>query len=290
MIPPLLALLLAACAFHVPPPAAGEPAALAFSLVAEDPERLYVKVDDALWFVDTGASRTTCDDDWVAAQGLPARWVPAWSRGRVGTVPVRRTMLRDVEVGGWTFTRLPCAVRDLGETSSLPDDPRIAGVLGANVFRHFVVELDFRYGRMALREGGRDAGTPLTREWGLGPRLLVEVDVDGERVLAVVDTGASHTHLPLTTGPVVRHYRGTRRGTGPGGRMQAEVIVRGADEVRIADQELPIGGYVQTDRAPGLLGLDALDVRLVEVDFVHRRLRLEPWEELPTVPDVGISP
>lgn len=270
----MLALLLG-CAFHVPPPAAGEATPLPFVTHAEDRERLYVEVDGHLWFVDTGATRTTCDDDYVATLGLESRWVPAWSKGRIGTVPVRRVVLPDVDVAGWRWPKVACAVRDLGTTSSLPDDPRVAGVLGANLLRHFVVELDLDDERLALRAGGGREGMPLRREWGIGPRLIVEVEVGEARARAVVDTGADHTHLPLTEGPVIRRYRGERRGTGPTGRMEVEVVIRGAPVVTVGGVPLPLAWYIESEHSPGLLGLDALAGRRVEIDFPHRRLRIE---------------
>ncbi len=249
-----------------------------------DAGRPYTLVDDRLWFVDTGASRTTCDDDFVASLGVKARPTLLRAHGEVGSVPIRLAVLRDVTIGGWTFRRLPCAVRDLATTSSLPDDPDepVAGILGANLFRAFVVDLDFARGRLHLREDvptGFADGVVLRRERTVGPRLLAPLEVDGERVDVVIDTGADRTYLPLESGEEVARYAAERQGTGPGGATAVEVVIRAVDHARIAGRPVPLRRYVYRRGRPGLLGMDALGVSRVVLDARARRLA---WEDGPT--------
>jgi hypothetical protein len=261
-------------------------------LVAQsaDRERPYTIVDDRLWFVDTGASRTTCDDGLVAALGLTARPTLRRSWGEVGSVPLRRVVLRDVTIGGWTFRRLPCAVRDLASTSSIPVDPAdpVAGVLGANLFRHFVVDLDA--GERALRLHAADAvqdlggdvaemlreGVALRRERGVGPRLVAALEVDGVALDVIIDTGADRTYLPLTTGAVEARYTAERQGTGPGGARLTEVVIRGVVTATIGGRALPLRRYLYRRARPGLLGMDALQFTRVVVDAPGRRLAWVP--------------
>ncbi len=278
------------CAFHVPAPIAGEPVALPLVAQAADRERPYTILDDDLWFVDTGASRTTCDAAHVAALGLRARPTLRRSWGEVGSVPIRRVVLRDVTIGGWTFRRLPCAVRDLASTSSIPmrpDDP-VAGVLGANLFRHFVVELDLGERSLRLHDAPPaaladvlDAGVRLRRERGVGPRLVAELVVDGAAIDVVVDTGADKTYLPLTTGEVEARYTAERQGTGPGGARLTEVVIRAVDGATIGGRPVPLRRYLYRRGRPGLLGMDALAFTRVLVDAPGRRLA---WVEGPAPP------
>lgn len=248
---------------------------------AADRHRPYTLVDERLWFVDTGASRTTCDDDLVAALDLVARPTLRRSWGEVGSVPLRRVVLRDVTIGGWTFRRLPCAVRDLATTSSIPFDPAdpVAGVLGANLFRHFVVELDA--GERSLRLHDPDAAASrdllasavrLRRERGVGPRLVARLDVDGGTVDVIVDTGADQTYLPLTTGAELARYSAERQGTGPGGARVAEVLIREVRHAAIDGRALPLRRYIYRRGRPGLLGMDALRFTRLVVDARGRRL------------------
>lgn len=282
-----LALLLAACAFRVPPPAAGEAAPLPLAVHPEDHDRPYVEWDGRLWFVDTGASRTTCDDELVEELGLKARRSPFWrSRGEVGVVKLGRAVMRDVEVGGWRFSRLPCAVRDLATTSSIPGEPHVAGVLGANLLRHFAVALDRDAGTLGLHpSAGEDGGAPLRRERGTGPRLVATLELDGVPVRAVVDTGADRLYLDTEVGEVVRRWDSVRQGTGPGGEIATEVVLRRVGQVRLHGEPLPVDRYVERRGRVGLLGMEAFAGRSrVVVDFPGRRLRVEPgWSEADVV-------
>ncbi len=269
----LLALLLAGCAFRVPAPVTGATVDLPrVRPVVADP-RPYVADAGRTWFVDTGAARTTCDDDFVAALGLVPRESASSAVGQVATVPVKRVVLRDVTLGGWTFARLPCAVRDLATTSSVaavPEAP-VAGIMGANLLRHFALELDDGAARLR-RHRITVGGARLRPERGLGPRLVVDVRAGAVRTTAVVDTGADRTYLPVAEGPVVDTWRGTRSATG--GQRVVEVEERGGAVV-LDGMPAAIGRWIVHDDN-GLLGMDALGAgTLLVVDWPARRLVVE---------------
>ena len=258
--------LLLACAFHVPSPASGEAQALTRIRDADETARPYVRIGGGLWLVDTGASRTTCDDSYVRGSRVaPSPWR---ARGEAGIVGVGRAVLRDVDVGGWHFARLPCAVRDLDSTSSLP--PGAAGVLGSNVLRHFSVE--FTDDDVTLSTT-RVEGERL-RRWGV--RLVATLSVDGVDVPVVVDTGADHAYLPLASAHPVQVYAAVREGTGPSGEVAVEVIVHTVGDARVGDLDLPLRTWIEREGRIGLLGIDAFTGRRVVVDFVGRRLFVSP--------------
>ncbi len=253
---------------------------MALPLVApkEDARRPYTIIDGELWFVDTGASRTTCDDTWVAAHDRVAETTPFRSQGEAGSVALGRVVLHNWTVGGWTFPVVPCAVRDLGTTSSLPEleDTPIAGILGANLFRSLVVDFRFAERTLLLGREGSGEGARLRWERGVGPRLIADLVVDGTHIAAVVDSGADRTYLPLVTGPELQRYEGARQGTGPAGAVTVEVVIRGVDAATIDGERVELSRYIFRAGRTGLLGMDVLGRARVVVDARRRRLR---WEQ-----------
>lgn len=289
-----------ACAWHVPRP---EGAAEALRLVPRSGEnRPFIEIDGRIWLLDTGYSRTTCDDALVTELGERTTAGGA-AHGEVGVVKVGRAVLDDVEIGGWAFRRLPCAVRDLQTTSSVGQG--VVGVLGSNVLRHFRVELHFDEGAVWLDRGDMtrpEAAARLQPEAGFGNRRTAWLEVDGTRVPVVVDTGADRTYLPLHQGEEIARYTGIRQGTGPQGEVELEVVFRKVESARIDELALPVASYVERPRKPcfpggpawlpeawtqgecpmtsdrgraGLLGMDALGGRRLYVDYRERWL----WRE-----------
>lgn len=282
----LLCAGLAGCAFRVPPPVTGATVDVPRATV---PGEVRPYVDDRAtpdaplrrWFVDTGASWTTCDDDYVASLGLRVRPTGRRVVGDLGAVRVERAVLRDVTIAGWTFARLPCAVRDLDSTASVAavpgGGPPVVGVIGANLLRHFALELDAPesgVGPPALRlrrDRQTVAGLRLRPERGIGPRLVVRLEVEGERLDAVVDTGADRTYLPVTSGEVVARWRGLRSATGDGAPRAVEVEERGGD-VQMDGAPSPVSRWIVRD-GDALLGMDALGAgAMLVVDWPARRL------------------
>jgi predicted aspartyl protease len=79
-------------------------------------------------------------------------------------------------------------------------DPRLAGILGANLLRAYDVEIDPAAGRVSLLSQDRCSGNPLGGsgdralalpiEVGPGGWIVVPVTLDGVRLRAIIDTGA----------------------------------------------------------------------------------------------------
>lgn len=281
-------LWLVACAFHVPPPDAGEVEPIA--LVAREGEnRPFLLIDGETWLLDTGYSRTTCDDAWVAERGVRVRGGGV-AIGEAGTVKVGRAVIEGVTVGGWRFARLPCAVRDLQTTSSVGEG--VVGVLGSNVLRHFRLDLEeaLRLERDAV-ERPEHAGS-LRPEAGFGPRREAKLDVDGTRLLVVIDTGADRTYLPLHQGEELSRYTGRKLGTGPSGGVEMEIVFRSVHDATIGPLVLNLSSYVERAGRPcgsadwlpeawrtgpcpfvpdasraGLLGMDALGGARLRIDY-----------------------
>lgn len=190
-------ILLLACAFRGVELEHAEVAELELVRVQGD-GRLFVALDNAwgetIWFVDTGYSDTTCDQAWVEGLGVSHRATLYASRG-LGMVRLRKAELPPFTLGGHQVLALPCAVRDLAATSSVPEG--VAGVLGTNLLREFVVEIDRTDGVIRLHDPALWRGETdfqLRREAGT-PRLRAPVTLDGHTTWPVIDTGASSSWL-----------------------------------------------------------------------------------------------
>jgi predicted aspartyl protease len=140
--------------------------------------------------LDTGAPATVLSTHAFA--NAPAGWPTATLEALGLTLPERVVGMAPL------FSNSPC-------------DPAPAGVLGGDVLAHFRVELD--YGRRQLILDGppiaADTELPLSLAGGgrlrFGPndpghrvgatRQLVEVEIEGLRATALIDTGASLTVL-----------------------------------------------------------------------------------------------
>ncbi len=139
--------------------------------------------------IDTGAPATVLSSH---AFNSSVRWPRA-------TVAALGITLSELNVGvGSLFSESPCA-------------PAPAGVLGGDLLAHFRVELDYEAGTLIL-DGppiAADVELPLTLAGGgrlrltaddVGHRVgatrqLVEVEIEGRKATALIDTGASLTVL-----------------------------------------------------------------------------------------------
>jgi len=265
-----------------------------------DPRRWYLPLDgagagDQLLFVDTGYTYTTCDDDFVEALGLTTRGRGS-VRGELGKLPTTKANLPPLQLGDHLISGLTCQVRDLGATSSI-DDPAevpVAGVLGMDVLRHFLVAFDPAAGTMALtppdaaalpRQG--EGVVQMRREFLFGTRRVLPLTLDGLVTWPVVDTGATDTYvdgerLGLVASEV--QANATLRGSGGTGHSVRTLVHYDIREVRLG--EVVVGAVELTDRprsagVEGLLGLDVLAYVHAEYDWqsgVARFRRVEPAE------------
>jgi hypothetical protein len=138
----------------------------------------------------------------------------------------------------------------------VPDDPSdpVGGILGANLLRHFALEL--RPTEARLRRSRRTVGGVAVRRERLGsPRLVVELRAAEVVHRAVVDTGADRTYLPGEAGTLVSRSRGFRRGTGGSGRL-VEVLER-SGPLSLGGVPLGEATWIAREGSP-LLGMDLL--------------------------------
>ena len=268
------------CALHV---RYGAPADLPLVRPSSDPTRWYTPVETpagpGVWFVDTGYSRTTCDDALAEALALrPAG--PALVRGETGTFWARRARLGPLHLADHVVTGARCVVRDLATTSSIRDpvEGPVVGVLGLDVLRRFVVEVDAARATVVLHApGDRSAGTAgvaLRPERRVGRRRAVRAEVDGDPRWLLVDTGADRSYVdgrPLGwTADWTRP--GVVRGSGPTGERPTVLRYYAGRALRLGGATF--GDLTLVDRprgGPGLLGMDVWRQTHAILDFPGHR-------------------
>ena len=145
--------------------------------------------------LDTGAERTVLTRSAVARFGLPLdEFVGSTMRGAGGRLDEHRNaIVANLSIGG-----VGLAVQTPGGALSLPvvafelDD--IAGLLGGDMLRHTTLDFDFAAGWLSVLPDRTCAqstavAVPLTllRRF----LLLAPIELDGHKLTALVDTGAS---------------------------------------------------------------------------------------------------
>jgi len=144
--------------------------------------------------LDTGAERTVVTPSTVQRLGLRKDiWVDSTMRGAGGMLETHANADVDwATIGGTALFQRPStpglslsvANFDLGDAD---------GLLGADVLRHYALDLDFPRAQLTLRPANQTV--PRTGAVQLSPLhgdlLLAPVQLDGHSLLALVDTGAS---------------------------------------------------------------------------------------------------
>ncbi|MCB9688931.1 MAG: retropepsin-like domain-containing protein [Alphaproteobacteria bacterium] len=280
----MIAWSLLACGPTLRPPELtyGPPAALPLVQPESDRKRWYVpgRVGDreGLWFVDTGYTNTTCDDDLPLALGLEV--VPRGSTvGESGEVPVGRTRLPAFSLAGHEIEGLTCLVRDLPTTSSVRD-PEVLGVLGMDVLSRLVLRFDPGVAELGLDPPGEppDDGVKLKVSGGRSPRARLRASLLGSEAWMLVDTGTAHTWVDgARRGWSPTRDLGDRGVVGTGGSTTARRLEYDIDEVLLGG--VPGPPITALDRDVGLgradlLGLDVLAAYRLTLDGPHRRATL----------------
>lgn len=294
----LALILLVGCGYRLGTPQVswGEADPVPIVQPSNDGRRWYVPVESEtagswIFFVDTGYSYTTCDDDLVERLGLPTRG-KVRVRGELGHIKGTKARLPPLTFGGHRVEGLVCQVRDLDSTSSIRDplEVPVAGVLGIDVLRRFYTVFDAENAVVMLFDPRRTADlsddepgvVPLRRE-RFGTRARVPLQVEDVVVWPIIDTGASETYLDaarLGWEADWQQENVTIRGTGARGSAVRTLSYFDL-HVQLAGEELgqiTVTGRERPPGAPGLVGLDILGRFRQEYDFRRRRARFTPVE------------
>ena len=230
------------------------------------------------FLLDTGAPGMLLMPRIAEALKLPPGPV-AQVLGTGGARQTAQVLLSGVAVGGAPVPSGPAPVTDLPGVPRT--EPPLAGIIGATLAVAYDLDLDVPGGRLALHERQCPSpplpgdALPLVMTPEDGP--LVQVEVNGQPLLAVIDTGSRATLLSQRAA--------TRLGLS--GPISANTA-RGVDGERLSLQHvtvrtLKLGSEVitdapvsitplQTDRADVLLGLDVLGRRRVWLSYGSGRV------------------
>lgn len=239
------------------------------------------------FIVDTGSERTVISSELARDLGLaPGRMALVHSMTEVSQIATVVIPAMDVGARRTTDIHAPALPRlNLGA----------AGMLGSDSLQSQQVEFDFIRRQMTVSHARRrlerwpEGTIVVTARNRLGRLVLVDASVDGQRVHAIIDTGAEYTiandalRAQLRRRGRLDDVRTVELVSVTGGRFTAEYTV--ARRLRIGGidiERLPIAFAAVhifrqldlEDRPAILLGMDALRLfDRVAVDFANRRVR-----------------
>ena len=236
--------------------------------------------------LDTGAQGMLLTPGVVEALRLPVD--PHASTRMLGTGGVRdapNVMLRGLRLGGLLMAggSVPVAV-----LPGVPQtEPPLAGLLGGEFLGTYDLDLDVPHGRMALYDAPGCAVPPFSMPYSTLPMIFspegdafVTVQINGERLLALVDTGSRAS--------IITEQAAERLGLGgPGSANLARGVDGSTLPIRhLRVRTLQVGADITTDvpisvsplllgRGDMLLGLDYLRRHRVWMSYRTGRVLIQ---------------
>ena len=239
--------------------------------------------------VDSGAQTSVVDRDFAEGLGrLGGVSPPVVAVGVSGPPLTGRLAVVDVALGSLDLPRLHVAALDLGALGALRGSgPPVVLVIGQDVLRTVVLDLDQPHGRLAFHDPRAYASPPGAQPAPArlkGGELLVSVEVEGRALEVVLDTGLSSALALsaslateaglLAPGRPVRPNRSVTLGAALAGREAVartlRVGPRTLSDARVAIYARPPASLLP----PGLLGAGAFSDMRAGIDLAHGRLDL----------------
>ncbi|HKA23645.1 MAG TPA: aspartyl protease family protein [Candidatus Eisenbacteria bacterium] len=295
-------LALAGLLLGTPAPAlAGAVATIPFHLV-DHVVVLPVQIQDSdtLWFVlDTGAYHVSVDLPRASQLGLKVTGA-THATGGTGTVDAKRLAPFDIRMGSVVLTANQAqAFAFSGFASRIGH--ALDGVVGAELFQRYVVEIDYAHRLVRLHEPssfhyeGSGQRLPLTFLQGL-PHAQARVELSDARWLAgrfLVDTGSSQAVILLADFLAQNRVEQTVAKTVPfeglavGGEIGTRIgRLRALElgELRLEDPLVvlppPHPGHFATDGSAGNLGGGVFERFRMIFDYARSEMILEPASDL----------
>ncbi len=268
--------MIALLALAVAAPAVEGPNHEALPLVrpAEDFPRIYVQAtlpdgEKALFLIDTGADISVLSEDTAERLALSVDRSWGMLSGLSGNTPMHRAVLPTLSLGGVTVHDVEMAVGVPGVSEQVGFMP-VDGLLGNNVWGHFLLEIDYPGSTLVLHAPGSldlpRGASPMNfdgRHVFAPARVTTEGGETVDTLIAQLDTGASGLTLCAATGlPFAgNHTEGleTLRGIGASERIPPYRFLETTR--RISLEALELGGA--TVKPPGA------SARWVDFDQVH---------------------
>jgi predicted aspartyl protease len=220
--------------------------------------------------LDTGAQGMLVTPDTAAALALPLSGLTRVF-GTGGSQSARVVRLPGLRLGGAAMPDLGAPVLPLPIT--LDVTPPLAGLLGASLLSRFDLELDVPAGRLALWTPGdctMPRGTVLPMEVSRAGEAFVPVRINGQSLLALIDSGSRATILSDKAARMLGLKVSISLHKAPG-VDGAQLPIGNTESVRLAlgdepSQQTAISiAPLQLDHGDMLLGLDQLSRRPVSI-------------------------
>jgi hypothetical protein len=207
-----------------------------------------------------------------------------------------KTTIHQLKIGDATFTDQKFYTFDFHELYR-GGGVEIAGMVGASLFRQYVMCVDFSRQVIELIDSARfdlrDAGTPLRMSMK-DSEITISGRFDGAPGIFEIDTGSSAT-LTLNSPFVARHKllgkfskQVETLSSGVGGSTQAFTVrgrslVLGSTQIDNPITKLSVSSKGQLARRDldGTIGIGALKRYIVTFDFPGKRLFLKPYQPAP---------
>jgi len=285
------------------------PEQTALDMLREAPgsDKIYVQADMGLdepvvFLVDTGASVSVVNAPLVEALGLEPLAGKGVIEGIGGTTPWTSVVLPTMKLGDFTLHNVEAAAGVTG-VPSFAGGPPYQGILGNNVWRNFVLSVDYPADSIQLERPEQaqipESSVPMLFD-GLHCYSFVRLEAEqGEtvhQVLLAIDTGARGILLSGFSGAPLGHLATEGEepmlGIGSGENLPATGFIRRTRRIPIDSVEL--GGATIEDPGeaqwvnfegpvrigpssmPGLLGHTVLHQHRVIFDYPGERFALVP--------------
>ncbi|MEL6344224.1 MAG: aspartyl protease family protein [Myxococcota bacterium] len=281
---------------------------------AENGERIYIEADlgdgvPRFFMVDTGSSVTTLTRDVAESLELQLTQKGGWLTGISGRSPHIAGVIDEVRLGRFVLEDVEVAVDVVGVPQSAGAVP-LAGLMGNNVWQHFVLELDYPAGVMALhRPGGvemPETSTPIVFDGQhINTSAIIEIKDDDEIInqplVTKVDTGAGGLLLSGSAGEqldaIASYGVEPIFGIGSGDDLPLSNFLRETRRLNVG--AINIGGArierdlhatlleLQPNQSMGnLLGHNVLDGYRVLFDYRGQKMALIPSQRTAAVPNI----
>lgn len=228
------------------------------------------------WFLlDTGANRSAIDSALARDLGLKVLGAQT-VEGSAGTIQTGSVRVPALKIGKVSARNVEPTTQDFSGLVG-PDGAKVSGILGSDVMRAFVVMLDFKGERIALRKPGGEAALarcgrvlPFQLDNGM---VLYDARIDGAPVKLRHDSGAGlfktdeayvnvteDQHRPLAAATPDARPVATLGGSGVGGSVKLPVYRAGSLEIGAFRREAPKlivqpkQGYFARPDAVGFVG------------------------------------